>query len=298
MDWSFLSTITLPLSESLERALRNEVESLIEAAEDDVEPATALGFVTASLRRAGLGEAEAKGCAELLVDACFPGNADIADDIFAAIRQKAQEGTMSLSAGDVKFLASRFARLAGIHRDQAKVAIALLAVAVGLALSDSAVATHLSSTSLSSPASSVNSGYETVGLSNNPEDSTVQLSRNNLQVSRNTPSGLDLQQALLDAPLGSEVRLPAGEFEGPFVIERSLTIIGQGPATTLWAKSGPVVQITFPGVTLRRLAIEVTGDSEDVALLATDGAAPELDEVRVRGRIEGDTRIPGKWNLP
>ncbi|PIY37993.1 MAG: hypothetical protein COZ06_31845, partial [Armatimonadetes bacterium CG_4_10_14_3_um_filter_66_18] len=108
----------------------------------------------------------------------------------------------------------------------------------------------------------------------------------------------DLRQALAEAPEGAEIRLPTGEFEGPFRIEQALTISGRGPATTLWAKSGPVVTVNAAGVALRRLAVEVTGDAEDVALCTDPGTAPELDEVRLRGRLDGDTRTPGKWDLP
>ena len=59
-----------------------------------------------------------------------------------------------------------------------------------------------------------------------------------------------------------------------------------------------MVTVNAAGVALRRLAVEVTGDAEDVALCTDPGTAPELDEVRLRGRLDGDTRTPGKWDLP
>ncbi|NCP28475.1 MAG: hypothetical protein GW867_00465, partial [Armatimonadetes bacterium] len=139
----------MPLPDAVAQALTEEVELLMESAEEGVAPAPASRLVAASLRAAGLTEAQAAGCAALLVDACFRGNADLVDDVFAALRDTVAEGATSLGSSDLRYLAARFAKLAGVSREQAKVAIAVLAASVGVGLTDSAVATTL----LSSPAS-------------------------------------------------------------------------------------------------------------------------------------------------
>ncbi len=110
-----------------------------------------------------------------------------------------------------------------------------------------------------------------------------------------------LQERISATPAGGTLELGNGEIEGPGVVDRPMTLAGRG--TTLWARSGPVLRVLVPGVTLRSLAIEVTvlrpgtGD-EDVALLVTTGASPRMENVVVRGRVEGVATEAGAWRIP
>ena len=55
----------------------------------------------------------------------------------------------------------------------------------------------------------------------------------------NILSDRNIQRLLDDAEEGGVVELPAGEFEGSFVISKSCTVKGKG--TVLWSVSGPVL---------------------------------------------------------
>lgn len=75
--------------------------------------------------------------------------------------------------------------------------------------------------------------------------------------------GFDLAAAIASAPEGSTVRVPAGTYEGPILVDRSLTLDGQGEAILDGGGEGDVVRITAPEVTLRGFTIRNTGDSLD-----------------------------------
>lgn len=95
---------------------------------------------------------------------------------------------------------------------------------------------------------------------------------------------------------------PRKEFQGPIVIRQPMTIHGQG--STIWAERGPVVVIESAGVTLKDLNIEVTGSEDKLgedqkcALVARGTGAVKLDQVGVRGDVDG---VPGEdrgWKYP
>jgi hypothetical protein len=95
---------------------------------------------------------------------------------------------------------------------------------------------------------------------------------------------------------------PRKEFQGPIVIRQPMTIQGQG--STIWAEKGPVVIIESPGVTLNDLNIEVTGseeklnDEQKCALLAKNGGAVKLQQVGVRGEVDGVAGEERGWHYP
>jgi stress response protein SCP2 len=109
-----------------------------------------------------------------------------------------------------------------------------------------------------------------------------------------------LQRLVDQAPAGSVLHLPRGEYPGPVRVNRALTIEGNG--STLWCRSGPVLHVEEPGVRLRNLGIEVTGShaggDADVALSIAGGCFPELHAVQVRGRVAGLPQETGDWALP
>jgi stress response protein SCP2 len=116
------------------------------------------------------------------------------------------------------------------------------------------------------------------------------------------PPGEQLQDMIDAATSGSTLRLMRDEYEGPIVINKPLILEGGDGA--LWAKTGPVVTISTPGIVLRNLDIEVTGAPDapgDAGVaLQVAGQMPQLqlDNVRVRGRIRGLGAEDGEWILP
>ncbi len=110
-------------------------------------------------------------------------------------------------------------------------------------------------------------------------------------------------QDLIDAAApGSTLTLMRDEYEGPIVIDKPLILEGRDSA--LWSKTGPVVRVAAADVALHNLDIEITilpalSDETGVAL-QVEGEAPRLrlDNVRVRGRIQGLGAEDGEWRLP
>ena len=100
----------------------------------------------------------------------------------------------------------------------------------------------------------------------------------------------DLAVQLAKAAPGAEVRIGAGEFEGPWSIDNPVRLVGVGPATVLWSQHGPTLTIRAPGVQLEGVSIEVSENAKDVALVL-EGAArvqpPAFKKVRVVGAIAG-----------
>jgi stress response protein SCP2 len=113
--------------------------------------------------------------------------------------------------------------------------------------------------------------------------------------------GSALQQLIDDTPPGGTLRLEPGEFSGPIVLRRPLTLQGEGGV--IWARSGPVVTVESAQVSLHGVEIQVTDSAaargnEDVALLVRASTCPSLSGLRVRGRVMGAGDDGGVWKLP
>src|SRR5271157_4123754 len=94
----------------------------------------------------------------------------------------------------------------------------------------------------------------------------------------------DLQNLIKSTPPEGTTNLqPAkGEFPGPVIIDKSVTINGQGG--TIWAKKGPVLTIGAHGVTIKDLSVEITGKkslsgSASLAIDVEPGFNPILENV-------------------
>lgn len=116
-------------------------------------------------------------------------------------------------------------------------------------------------------------------------------------------SGGDLRDAIANAPPGGTVELLRGEYQGPIVIEKPLTI--RGNKSTLWCQRGPVVTVAHEGVSLSDVDIQVTlldgdehGGEAAVALKVVETPDVTLDNVTVRGNILGLDGEGGEWRLP
>ncbi|RYX80083.1 hypothetical protein EON83_30120 [bacterium] len=110
-----------------------------------------------------------------------------------------------------------------------------------------------------------------------------------------------MQDQIAQTPPGGILKLTPGEYRGPIVLDKAITIQGQG--AVVWAHNGPVIIISSTGVTLSDLDIEATAPDEGiagskVALKVIPGTQPRLENVRTRGDIEGIAAIEGNWRLP
>ena len=68
---------------------------------------------------------------------------------------------------------------------------------------------------------------------------------------------MELQAQIDSIQQGQTLKLGPGEHRGPIVIQRPITIEGQG-AVTIWAAEGPVVSIRTDGVQMNKLNVEIT----------------------------------------
>src|SRR5947207_15290381 len=114
-------------------------------------------------------------------------------------------------------------------------------------------------------------------------------------------SSQNLQSNLDQLSSGDVLKLePArGEFKGPLVINKPAVIDGQGG--TIWATTGPVLQIDSPGVELRDLFVEITSRDASLtgesvcALKIRPGLNVAMRAVAVRGTVLGVDPDEGAW---
>jgi hypothetical protein len=92
----------------------------------------------------------------------------------------------------------------------------------------------------------------------------------------------DLSEAIAAAKPGEHLELDSGEHVGQLVIDKPLLIEGRGASTWIGNRTGPVLIVRCPGVELRDLQIEVTGDLQHPAILAEGNCEPLLRNVAIR----------------
>ncbi|GAB1543483.1 hypothetical protein NUACC21_61580 [Scytonema sp. NUACC21] len=99
---------------------------------------------------------------------------------------------------------------------------------------------------------------------------------------------------------GAEISLRAGEYKGPFTIERSITIRGMGPQTIIFAVDEPALVVTVPGVRLVNLALARTvgGDRGEIVLSASKENAPICQYVKLTGIAPNVTWESATWDIP
>ena len=100
---------------------------------------------------------------------------------------------------------------------------------------------------------------------------------------------------------GAVQQLWPQEYAGPIILKNAITIEGNG--ATIWALKGPVVSLQCPGVMLRNVKVECTGEdtgheSDRYALLIEPGIDFELNDVEVRGLVKGIPSEEGEWRYP
>jgi len=98
---------------------------------------------------------------------------------------------------------------------------------------------------------------------------------------------MKLQELVVTQPTSGALELPPGEYFGQLIIDRPLTITGQGKATWIGSRSSPTIRITSAGVRLNNLMVENTDGIEGVAIEAVPNLALEMENVICRGLIVG-----------
>jgi hypothetical protein len=118
---------------------------------------------------------------------------------------------------------------------------------------------------------------------------------------------ITLQKELDTLPDGSSKLLPAGEYQGPLIINRAITLEGQigtdgRPTTCLWVSDGPVLIIQSSQVVLRNLNIEVTGNNSSPeaqnAILVRPRRTLSCYNIETYGGVAGLPEEKGLWDYP
>lgn len=107
-------------------------------------------------------------------------------------------------------------------------------------------------------------------------------------------------QRLLDNPRGSGVvNIPAGEYEGSFIVNKSCTINGNG--AVLCNSSGPVLVIAAENVTVNNIKVELTSDGisyEQMVSVYCKYGDTKFSDVEINGMLLGIEGEEQYWGLP
>ena len=94
------------------------------------------------------------------------------------------------------------------------------------------------------------------------------------------------------------IEFATGEYEGPFILDRPLHLIGQDPPPVLWARHGPVIIVRSAGVQIENLCVEATFDPQDVAVLLEAPTTPLMRQLQCRGQVRTMNGAEHAWVLP
>jgi nitrous oxidase accessory protein len=86
----------------------------------------------------------------------------------------------------------------------------------------------------------------------------------------------DLVQALAGARAGDTITIPAGTYRGPLVVDKPVTLAGEGWPVIDGGGQGDVLTVTAPDVTIRGLVIRNSGDSLTDEHAGITGLAPRI----------------------
>ncbi|WP_404328151.1 nitrous oxide reductase family maturation protein NosD [Mesobacillus maritimus] len=96
-----------------------------------------------------------------------------------------------------------------------------------------------------------------------------------------------LQAKINEAPEGSIVEIQAGEYEGPLVISKPITIVGNEEVLLRSCDAEPVVAISGVGVTLKNLQIEHCGAEKEETAISITGSQHVLQGIKIDTRRFG-----------
>ncbi|MDE6745706.1 MAG: TerD family protein [Oscillospiraceae bacterium] len=107
-------------------------------------------------------------------------------------------------------------------------------------------------------------------------------------------------QRLLDNPRSAGiVNIPAGEYEGSFIVNKSCTINGNG--AVLCNSSGPVLVIAAENVTVNNIKVELTSEGipyEQMVSVYCKYGDTKFSDVEINGMLLGIEGEEQYWGLP
>jgi hypothetical protein len=112
--------------------------------------------------------------------------------------------------------------------------------------------------------------------------------RKNLQGESRTGKLPPLQSIIDGSKPHDLIDLPRGEYFGQVVVDKPLTIRGQGRKTWIGSLDAPTIKISSPGVVLQNLWVEITGSAQELVIEAMKGTNPLLENVvDIRATVAG-----------
>ena len=109
----------------------------------------------------------------------------------------------------------------------------------------------------------------------------------------------NIQRLLDGVEEGGVIELPAGEFEGSFVISKGCTV--KGNKTVLWGVSGPVLIVRSENTVLENIRVELTGDKlspeQNISVYCCCGDT-KFTDVEVNAAIIGIPDEEQYWGIP
>lgn len=111
---------------------------------------------------------------------------------------------------------------------------------------------------------------------------------------------ISLQDQIDKLPPGNQVKLRPGEYKGPIVLNKPITV--EGSSTTIWGKEFPVIKINNGSVVLKNLQVEATGTqsphNQGVAIETNPMYNIAVENVEVKGLVVGFGEESGAWDYP
>lgn len=131
-------------------------------------------------------------------------------------------------------------------------------------------------------------------------ESSVKVVRPPIPASAFRVNPQNLADFLERAKDNDTLALEAGDYKGPFLLNRPLTLIGEGINSVIFTSSEPAVKVTSPGVRLEYLSLERTngGEGGAVVLESSPGCEPVLSDVYLLGSAPGAKISDACWEIP
>jgi hypothetical protein len=101
-------------------------------------------------------------------------------------------------------------------------------------------------------------------------------------------------QAIQTAAPGDVVELAPGEYRGPLVIDKPITLRGQDRKTMIWRRTGPAIWVRAPNVRLQHIAVERTVFKHGPLIVHDKGCAPKgVESIEMDALVSLGEMLPG-----
>jgi nitrous oxidase accessory protein len=108
-----------------------------------------------------------------------------------------------------------------------------------------------------------------------------------ISIPSHSEASTSVQAKIDDATEGAIIQIEAGEYEGPLVISKQITIVGNGKVLLRSCDDQPVIAINGTGVTLKNLQVEHCGTEKEDTAISVTGSQHLIEGIRIETRRYG-----------